>query len=333
MDLNKYNISDYTHFFDQIFDDKIQKKDIKDFLISINKADMPINAFLGAISSLKKRMIKIDAPKNAIDVCGTGGDKLNTLNISTAVSFVAAGCGVCVAKHGNKSISSNSGSADIFQEIGISFTNEYKIIQKALKQNNLCFLYAPLFHDSLKNIKDIRQEINQPTIFNFLGPLLNPANTNYQIIGVSSFEAMKKMAQIICQSQLQNNKDSQTYLVHGFDQMDEITICDNSHLIICKNGKITNESIIDPSKLGFTKCKIDKIQGQDPKYNAQQLIKLLDGHKSFYRDIVIINSAYALLAANVTSDITDAINLCIKSIDSKQALKKLENYQEIAIPI
>ncbi len=329
MDLNKYNINDYTLFFDQIFDDKIQKKDVKDFLLSINKANMPISAFLGAISSLRKRMTHINAPKNALDVCGTGGDKLNTLNISTAVSFVVAGCGVCIAKHGNKAISSNSGSADIFQEIGIKFTQDKNLIEESFRKNNLCFLYAPLFHDSLKIIKEVRIEIDQATIFNFLGPLLNPANVNYQIIGTSSHETMKKMAQIICQNQIELNQESQIYLVHGFDMMDEITLCDNSYLTICKNGKIIKESVINPEDIGFKKIKLEKIQGKDPKYNAKKLIDLLNGKKSPYRDIVIINAAYALMAVKKVNNISEAINLCHKSIDNKLALQKLNNYLKI----
>lgn len=304
----------YEEIFDQIIDLKIAEDEIKKFLLDLNEANLPANAFIGAVASLKKRMKKISAPENTIDVCGTGGDKLNTLNVSTAVCFVVAAAGVPVAKHGNKAISSNSGSADIFSELGIKISSDISEIEKNLREKNLCFLFAPYFHEALKNVAQIRKSLGMPTIFNFLGPLLNPANTSAQMIGVSRRDVMKKMAGVV---------DGRTYIVHGFDGMDEITLTDNSYLLRCENGKIFEEEIVNPEKFGFKKTTLEALKGNDPKYNAEKLIALLDGEKSAYRDIVILNSAFALKLARRVDEIAEGVELTKLLIDQGEAKKKL----------
>jgi anthranilate phosphoribosyltransferase len=289
MDLKNFTKQNFEKLFDDIVEKKIPDDEIKKILVSLNYIEIPPESFAGAASSLKKRMKKISAPKNAIDVCGTGGDCLNTLNISTAVSFVVASSGVPVAKHGNKASSSLSGSADIFSELGIKIISDEKLLEKSLVENNLCFLFAPLFHNVLKGLSKIRQELKIPTIFNYLGPLLNPASTRKQLIGTSKRAVMKSMA-----ISLQGDIEKTVYIVCGFDSMDEITLCDNSYLLKLEDGKILEEEIINPEKFGFKKTPLESLSGKDPAYNAQKLIALLDGEKSAYRDIVVHNSAFAL---------------------------------------
>ena len=308
----------YEEIFDQIIDLKIDETAIKKFLLDLNEKNLPENAFIGAVSALRKRMKKISAPQNAIDVCGTGGDKLNTLNISTAVCFVVAAAGVVVAKHGNKAISSQSGSADIFSELGIKISSEIPEIEKNLREKNLCFLFAPFFHEALKNVAEIRKSLAIPTIFNFLGPLLNPANTSFQLIGTSKKDVMKKML-----AAQQNAK--KIYIVHGFDGMDEISLCADSYLLRLENGKIFDEEIINPQKFGFKKIELEALKGKDPKYNAQKLIALLQGEKSAYRDIVILNSAFALKLANKVETIEEGVELAKSMLDKGKATKILEN--------
>ncbi len=308
----------YEEIFDQIIDLKIDDTEIKKFLLDLNQKNLPENAFIGAVSALRKRMKKISAPKNAIDVCGTGGDKLNTLNISTAVCFVVAAAGVAVAKHGNKAISSQSGSADIFFELGIKISSEIPEIEKNLREKNLCFLFAPFFHEALKNVAEIRKSLAIPTIFNFLGPLLNPANTSFQLIGTSKKDVMKKML-----AAQQNAK--KIYIVHGFDGMDEISLCTDSYLLRLENGKIFDEEIINPQKLGFKKIGLEALKGKDPKHNAEKLIALLQGEKSAYRDIVILNSAFALKLANKVKTIEEGVELAKSVLDNGKAAKILED--------
>jgi len=308
----------YEEIFDQIIDLKIDDLEIKKFLLDLNEKNLPENAFIGAVSALRKRMKKISAPQNAIDVCGTGGDKLNTLNISTAVCFVIAAAGVPVAKHGNKAISSNSGSADIFFELGIKISSEISEIEKNLREKNLCFLFAPFFHEALKNVAEIRKSLAIPTIFNFLGPLLNPANTSFQLIGTARKDVMKKM--LAAQQNAQK-----IYIVHGFDGMDEISLCADSYLLRLENGKIFDEEIINPQKFGFKKIELEALKGKDPKHNAQKLITLLQGEKSAYRDIVILNSAFALKLANKVETIEEGVELAKSILDNGMATKILED--------
>lgn len=318
MSLQNFSAQNYEEIFDQIIEGKIDEKSIKDFLIKLNKENLPSNAFIGAATSLKKRMKEISAPEGTIDVCGTGGDKLHTFNISTAVCFVVAAAGVPVAKHGNKAISSSSGSADIFSELGIKPTANIEEIEKNLREKKLCFLFAPLFHEALRNVAAIRKSLGIPTIFNFLGPILNPANTKLQLIGVSRKDVMIKMLET------QKKSAQKVYVVHGFDGMDEITLTDNSYLLRMENGQIFEEEIIDPTKFGFQKTSIEALRGGGPQYNAQKLLALLDGEKSAYRDIVILNSAFALRLAGKVQKIEDGVELAKSMIDNGLAKNILE---------
>jgi anthranilate phosphoribosyltransferase len=313
----------FEEIFTEIISGKINEESIKEFLINLNQENLPQNAFLGAISSLKKQMKTINAPKNSIDLCGTGGDKLGTLNISTATCFVVAGLGISVAKHGNKAVSSLSGSADIFSELGIKISLEKSEIENNLKEKKLAFLFAPLFHEALKNVAKVRKEMAIPTIFNFLGPLLNPANTNLQLIGTSRRDSMIKMAKVIAQ-----NKENKAFIVHGFDGMDEITLSDNSYLIKVENGEISNEEIINPENFGLKKVALEELKGGDVKYNAQKLIALLNGEKSAYREIVALNAAFALKLAGRINDITAGIITAKEAIDSGKAMQVLKNLQK-----
>lgn len=316
--ISNLSVEKFKEIFLDVIDLKISEEKIKQFLLDLNEAKLPENAFIGAVEILRQKMKQINAPNNAIDLCGTGGDKLNTLNISTAVSFVIAAAGVPVVKHGNKAISSKSGSADIFSELGIEFDNDEAKIKQNLADKNLTFLFAPFFHSALKNLAEIRKSLGVPTIFNFLGPLLNPSNCQTQLIGVSRRDVMVKMAKVIAQ-----NKNAKAYIVHGFDGMDEITICDNSYLIKIENGQIFDEIIINPENYGLKKVKIDEIKGQDPKYNASKIIELFNGQNSAYKDIVCLNAAFALELSGQVSNIKDGLKLANNLIDQGKVQKLL----------
>ncbi len=320
------SLSNFEQIFANIVDGNTSHEQAKQELLAMNESGYSSAMFAAAIKVLKDRMHHISHNLDAIDVCGTGGDKLGTLNVSTAVCFVLAACGVTVAKHGNKAISSKSGSADIFQELNIAVTDQQEDIVASLEQHNLCFLFAPFFHTSLKNIAKLRIEIaqqyNTPTIFNYLGPLLNPANTKRQLIGVSRLDVMEPMA-----AALASNKEVSAYIVHGFDGMDEITICDNSYLVKVENGKVFDQEIINPSDYGFNKAKISDILGQDASYNAQELLSLFAGKKSSYRDIVIINASFALQLCGRAESIAEAKDIASAAIDQGKALDVLRNMQ------
>ena len=319
MSLEKYSAQQFENIFDQIFDNKIDNDSIKDFLLELNAQNLPINSFFGAINSLKKRMIKIPKHQDALDVCGTGGDKLKTLNISTAVAIILACAGVKIAKHGNRAVSSASGSADIFTHLGIAFDNNLKNIDNNLRQNNLCFLFAPFFHPALKNVAEIRKSINEPTIFNYIGPLLNPANPQKQIIGTSRKDVMGKIAEVL----IKINPAGSFYIVHGFEGMDEITISDDSYLLKISHQKINEMEIINPENYGINKCKIDEIIGGDPEYNSQKMLELFAGKTSKYLDIVVLNCAFALQLIDKIPNINDGIIFSRKLLESGKVLEFL----------
>jgi anthranilate phosphoribosyltransferase len=319
LSLEKYSAQKFENIFDQIFENKINSESIKDFLLELNAQNLPINSFFGAINSLKKRMIKIPNHQDALDVCGTGGDKLKTLNISTAVAIILACAGVKIAKHGNRAVSSASGSADIFTHLGIAFDNNLKNIDNNLHQNNLCFLFAPFFHPDLKNVAEIRKSINEPTIFNYIGPLLNPTNPQKQIIGTSRKDVMYKIAEVL----LKINPAGSFYIVHGFDGMDEITISDDSYLLKISHQKINEMEIIDPENYGINKCKIDEIIGGDPEYNSQKMLELFAGKTSKYLDIVVLNCAFALQLIDKIPNINDGIIFSQKLLESGKVSKFL----------
>ena len=317
----------FEKIFEELIDGKTPHDESKKILLDMNDSGFTADMFTAAVKTLKNRMKTINLGFDAIDVCGTGGDGLKTLNVSTAVCFILAACAVKVAKHGNKAISSSSGSADIFTELKIGVTNDEAQIISNLQNHNLCFLFAPLFHQSLKNIANLRMQIAKeyktPTIFNYLGPLLNPTNTSIQLIGVSNRQIMQQMAQA-----LSKNKNAKAYFVHGFEGMDEITLCDNSYLVKVENGQVFEEEIINPEEYGFKKVSIEDIKGEDPKYNSTKLISMLKGEKSAYRDIVVLNAAFALQLAGKVKSVENGVLMASKAIDSGDALKVLSSLQE-----
>lgn len=325
-DLEQLDDQQFLQIFKAIFAEQIDEKTIKDFLISLNEYNLPTQAFIGAVKALRAQMITIEAPQNCLDVCGTGGDNLNTLNVSTAVSIVVASAGVCVAKHGNKAISSQSGSADIFMELGVEILADKNLIEKNLQQKNLAFLYAVFFHPALKKLSKIRQELSTPTIFNFLGPLLNPTKCNLQLIGTSKFHTMTKIGEVIAQ-----DSRNHAFIVHGFDGIDEISITSKTHFVEIIDGKILPAQIIDPTNYNFSMAKLADIQGKDPKYNASRLTAMLNGEISPYRDIVVLNSAFGLLLAKKVQSVAQGIILAQNLIDQKTALKKLNEIKKVGI--
>ena len=294
--------------FSIIADGKSEIREIKKFLLEVNEKGIDENLLFGAAKSLNERSIKLKAPKNSVDVCGTGGDNSNSLNISTSCAIILASMGVTIAKHGNKAVSSKSGSADIFKEIGIDIMQEKNKVEESLEKNNLAFIFAPLYHPALKNVAQARQELGIRTIFNFLGPLLNPANTQNQLIGCSD----QKMAKIMlkaCHLMGKNN----CWVVTGLDGMDEISISDNSKIYKMQNNKHFTEETFNPEDFGIKKRNINLIKGKDPKYNSEQLIKLLKGkidneRLEAYFDIVCLNCACALVISSKFNDFNIALN-------------------------
>jgi anthranilate phosphoribosyltransferase len=287
---------------------------ISALLIGLRMKGESIDEIAAAAKVMRLKAEKFNAPDNSLDTCGTGGDDSGSYNISTAVAFIVAGCGVPVAKHGNKAISSKSGSADVLRMLGVNIDADKEVMEKALNEANICFMMAPKFHTAMRYVAPIRAELGVRTIFNVLGPLSNPANANFQLLGVYSKSLVEPVAWVLKKLGLEK-----AWVVHGSDGMDEITTTGKSFVAELKDGKVTTFEI-NPEDYGINKATADDLQGSDSNVNAQSLkAVLMNRGVESYKDIVVLNSAAALVVAGVAEDLKQGIVKANESIDSGKA--------------
>ncbi|MCX7747518.1 MAG: anthranilate phosphoribosyltransferase [Clostridia bacterium] len=258
-----------------------------------------------------------------IDTCGTGGDGANTFNISTATAFVAAAAGVAVAKHGNRSISSRCGAADVLEALGVEISLSPGQVKQCIEEVGIGFLFAPTFHKSMKHAAGPRKELGIRTIFNILGPLTNPANAKGQVLGVFDGKLTEPIANVLLKLGLER-----AMVIHGMDGLDEISIVENTKVSEIKDGKIHNFEI-DPRDLGLQKAGKEDILGGDAKENAEIIRSIFSGMKGPKRDIVVINSAAALYVGKRVSSLRDGVLMAEEVIDSGKAMKKLDELGEV----
>jgi len=304
--------------FDQIFAGSISDDHIARFLLELARKGETVDELLGAVRSMRSKAITIDAPSNTIDIVGTGGDGLHTLNISTAVAFVVAACGVPVAKHGNRSASSRSGSSDVLRELGINLEPDLAVLEKCLKETNLCFLFAPRHHPAMRNVAEVRKKLGIRTIFNLLGPLTNPANVRHHLIGVYELEWLGPMAEV-----LKLLGSEMAWLVHGQDDMDEITTTAPTDVVSLKHNMIQYFSIM-PEDFDLRRVSLDKIRGEDPAFNASEIRRLFRGVHGPYRDIVLVNAAAALVVAGVVKEMGSGMLRAASALDTGEAYNTLD---------
>jgi anthranilate phosphoribosyltransferase len=257
-----------------------------------------------------------------LDTCGTGGDRSGTFNISTATAFVAAGAGARVAKHGNRSASSRCGSADVMEALGVDIQMPIDELRRAIKDIGIGFLFAQRFHKSMKHVMPARTQLKVRTVFNILGPLANPACASFQVVGVSSPEIMELMAQA-----LQGLGLKHAFVVHGANGMDEVSISSRTYVVEVRNGEI-RQFQMTPEDFGISSARIESILGGDAVENAKIVESVLGGERGPRRDVVLLNTAPALVAAGAASTWKEGIRLAAESIDSGAALKKLEELRE-----
>jgi anthranilate phosphoribosyltransferase len=253
-----------------------------------------------------------------VDTSGTGGDASGTFNISTATALVTAGAGVRVAKHGNRSISSKCGSADVVEALGINIQLSPEQSARCLREVGICFLYAPNLHPAMKQVQGVRRELRMRTMFNLLGPLTNPAKASGQVVGVYSIDLVEKLAEALSMLGLRR-----ALVVHGLDGLDEITITGVTRIAEAHEGSVKSYEI-EPEEFGMKRAALQEISGGDAQQNAAIIREVLAGEKSPRRDVVVLNAAAALAAAGRAEHIAQAIPLAEKSIDSGAAAKKLE---------
>ncbi len=292
----------------------------------------------GAARVMREKSIHISAGASAVDIdrddinidqetiidtCGTGGSGTNTFNISTTVAFVVAGCGLKVAKHGNRAASSRCGSADVLEALGVKLDVTADMVRRCLLEAGIGFLYAPLFHNAMKYAIEPRREIGIRTIFNLLGPLSNPAGATSQVLGVYDAALTGTMARV-----LKNLGSKRAFVVYGMDTLDEITITGKTKVAELKNGRIRTY-FITPQQFGIKRARLDDIEGGNAKENAGIVMSVLKGERGPRRDVVLLNASAALVAGSVAQDMKAGIVLAAGSIDSGRALGKLMKLIEI----
>lgn len=289
------------------------------YLVALRLKGETVAEITGSAQMLRKKCTPFPAPENAIDTCGTGGDHSGSVNVSTAVAIVVAACGVPVVKHGNRSVSSRSGSADVLEALDVKLDASPEQMQQVLATCNLAFLMTPLYHKSMRQITPIRQELKIRTLFNLLGPLVNPAQVKRQLMGVFSRDLLVPIAEV-----LRALGSEHAWVVWGAEGLDEISISGITYGAELKDGIITKFTLT-PEEAGLPVYPVEALKGGDAAANAQALERLLAGAKGAYRDAVLFNSAAALTVAGHTPGIKTGIAQAAAAIDSGAACQVLHD--------
>ena len=287
------------------------------FLMALRVRGETVPEITGAARSMRAKMLTVEAPEGAIDTCGTGGDAKGTLNISTAVSLVVAACGVPVAKHGNRALSSKSGAADVLGALGVNTDADITLVQRALDEIGLCFLMAPRHHSAMRHVGPTRVELGTRTIFNLMGPLSNPARVKRQFLGVFSAEWVEPIAEV-----LMGLGHERAWVVHGHDGLDELSTTGPSKVAELKDGKIHTFDV-SPRDAGLHLATLDDLKGGDAEHNAVVLRAMLEGEHGPFRDVVLYGAAAALIVAGKTEDLKDGVALAAQAVDSGGAKERL----------
>jgi len=309
---------------EELLEGKLSPAQIAAFLIALRMKGETIDEITACAKTLRAKGTKIDMEGiECFDTCGTGGDGGNTFNVSTATAFVLAAAGVYVAKHGNRSVSSRCGSADVLEELGININLPPKAIKECIIQTKMGFMFAPLFHQAMKHAALPRKEIGVRTVFNVLGPLINPAQAKLQLLGVYNLSLVSQIA-----AALKNLGSKRALVVHAGDGLDEITVTGKTYACELKENKDIVEYEIDPRDYGFAPADKNSIRGGNPSENADILIKIFNGEKGAKRDMLLLNSGAALYVAGKSSTIHDGIKLSETLLDEGSVLKKLHEVRE-----
>jgi anthranilate phosphoribosyltransferase len=308
----------------EIMEGKATDAQISAFLTALRIKGETVDEITGAARIMRDKVAAIRAPEGVLDTCGTGGDMSHTFNISTAAAVVVAAAGIPVAKHGNRSVSSRAGSADVLEALGVKIDLTPEKVEQCLHETGFGFLFAPLFHPAMRYAVGPRREIGIRTLFNILGPLTNPAGARRQILGVFADKLTDILAMV-----LGNLGALDTMVVHGTDGLDEITISDGTRVSRCKDGKVET-TYISPEDFGLRRSDVESLLGGDREDNARILLSVLRGGKGPQRDVVLINAAAALIVAGKTDDPKDAMLIAADTVDSGTASAKLQEIVKVS---
>jgi len=308
---------------EQIMEGKASPAQIASFLTALHLKGETVDEITGFARVMRQKSTPINSIHTLlVDTCGTGGDGTGTFNISTTAAFVVAGAGVPVAKHGNRSVSSQCGSADVLEELGVVVDLDREAIEECLNQVGIAFLFAPLLHRSTGHAAAPRREIGIRTVFNILGPLTNPAGAKAQVMGVYSPSLTETLAKVLARL-----GSSRAFVVHGAGGLDEISLAGVSVMCEVKDGSVRRETL-DPAKFGFSHAPVTTLAGGSPKENAAITRSILEGEKGPRRDTVVLNAALGLIAGGKANGIAEGLEIAAASIDSGAALQKLEELVE-----
>ncbi|MBP7216688.1 MAG: anthranilate phosphoribosyltransferase [Candidatus Omnitrophica bacterium] len=303
----------------EIFRGECATPDIVSFLTGLHSKGETVEELTTAVLTMLAYVDPIRvAKRNVLDTCGTGGDAKGTFNISTVAAFVAAGAGITVAKHGNRSISSRCGSADLLEALGVAIAVDKAVIQRCLNEIGIAFLFAPRLHPAMQHVMAARKQIGTKTMFNLLGPLINPARATHQLVGVFSEPWTSILARVLC-----NLGSEHVLVVHGKDGLDEVTTT-NLTVISEYDGIDFKDYDIAPEDFGIARAQLSDLQANDIEDNKRIALEVLRGKTGAPRDIVLMNAGCAIYAANKAASIKEGIVLAAASIDSGRALEKLE---------
>jgi anthranilate phosphoribosyltransferase len=304
--------------FERIMSGAAAPVQVAGLLMALRIRGETVDEIAGAARVMRARVLKVRAPEGAIDTCGTGGDGKGTFNVSTCAAFVVAGAGVPVAKHGNRAISSRSGSADVLRELGVNIEATPETISRCIEACGLGFMFAPSHHPAMRQVAEVRAELGARTIFNLLGPLANPAGTKFQIVGVFAKEWVKPIAKVLALLGTER-----AWVVHGSDGLDELTTAGISDVAVVDAGKISTFRI-SPRNAGLPDARPADLAGGTAVENAAYIRAVLGGAKGPYRDIVLLNAGAGLLVAGKAKTLREGVALAAASIDSGKARAVLE---------
>ncbi len=317
-------IDETTGVFGRIMEGETTDAQIAALVVALRLKGETADEVTGAAAAMREKAepVQPTCSEHLVDTCGTGGDQSNTFNISTAAAFVAAAAGARVAKHGNRSVSSRSGSADVLEALGVNIGISPATMKRCLDDIGICFLFAPALHKAMKFAAGPRKEIGVRTVFNILGPLTNPAGARTQVLGVYSYELTELMGSV-----LKNLGSERAYVVHGMDPLDEVSLSSETRVTELADGAIKTYTI-SPRTFGLDEAPLDAIRGGTADENAAIVRSVLEGRPGPCRDVVLLNAGFAIAAAGLAETPGGGIDLAAKAIDSGGAAEKLKGLIE-----
>jgi anthranilate phosphoribosyltransferase len=313
-----------AHAFDKMMSGEATPAQMGGLLMALRVRGETVDEIVGAVATMRAKMLPVEAPAGAIDVVGTGGDGAGTYNISTCAAFIVAGAGVPVAKHGNRALSSKSGAADALMGLGVKIDLEPAVISRCIKEAGVGFMFAPVHHPAMKHVGPTRVELGTRTIFNLLGPLSNPASVKRQMLGVFSKHWIEPVAEV-----LKTLGSERVWVVHGSDGLDEITTTGPTFVAELNGGKIKTFEV-KPEDAGLSRSKPEDLKGADGAHNAAALRAVLEGKPGPYRDIAVINAAASLVVSGKANTLAEGAKLAAQSIDSGAAKARLEKLVQVS---